>query len=69
MGFGVQGLGLRGLGFRGLGSRVQGLGFRVYGALVEPHRTLTEALKPPQRAQYPLIKEYTLNHNIKAPII
>ena len=22
-----------------------------------------------QRAQYPLIKEYTLNHNIKAPII
>ena len=23
----------------------------------------------PQRAQYPLIKEYTLNHNIKAPIV
>ena len=22
-----------------------------------------------QRTQYPLIKEYTLNHNIKAPII
>ena len=22
-----------------------------------------------QRAQYPLIKEYTLNHNVKAPII
>ena len=22
-----------------------------------------------QRSQYPLIKEYTLNHNIKAPII
>ena len=22
-----------------------------------------------QRAQYPLTKEYTLNHNIKAPII
>ena len=22
-----------------------------------------------QRAQYPLMKEYTLNHNIKAPII
>ena len=22
-----------------------------------------------QRAQHPLIKEYTLNHNIKAPII
>ena len=24
---------------------------------------------PPPRTQYPLIKEYTLNHNIKAPLI
>ena len=37
----------------GLPERVKGLGLGV------------EA----QRTQYPLIKEYTLNHNIKAPII
>ena len=30
--------------------------------------TAPAALRP-QRTQYPLIKEYTLNHNIKAPII
>ena len=24
---------------------------------------------PTQRAQYPLIKDYTLNHNMKAPLI
>ena len=26
-------------------------------------------VRPVQRAQYPLIKEYTLNHNIKTPVI
>ena len=33
------------------------------------HSVLRWTAAPPQRAQYPLIKEYTLNQNIEAPII
>ena len=35
----------------------------------EAAASLVFAVPKHQRAQYPLIKEYTLNHNIKAPII
>ena len=38
------------------------LGFRFQGSKVSVKGR-------PQRAQYPLIKEYSLNHNLKAPII
>ena len=41
-------------GLDGLGSRVEGLGLRLPGT---------------QTAQYPLIKEYRLNHNMKPYII
>ena len=34
-----------------------------------PEKKPNESKTLPQRAQYPLITEYTLNHNIKAPII
>ena len=49
------------------------LGWSSDGRLWPPIRqpTLTFELKPavPQRAQYPVIKEYSLNHNMKPYII
>ena len=38
---------------------------------VKPYKTPSEPLcsNPTQRAQYPLIKEYSLNHNMKPYMI
>ena len=45
-------------------------GLKPQEADTKPHGVLNLGLKPQtQRAQYPLSKEYTLNHNIRAPII
>ena len=48
-----------------------GAGARVpyQGMLLEGISPQQLGCRPSQRAQYPLIKEYTFNHNIKAPII
>ena len=74
MGFRVLWFGVRvwGSGFCGLGSGFKvwglgfyglGLGFRVWGLGLGPGFWPLGA----QRAQYLLIKAYTLNHNTKPP--
>ena len=84
LGFKVQGSGLRGLGWFRVGCSAQGFkAFST--ALLQLWNTICTIkpqlqkipLKPgksdespcPQRAQHPLIKEYSLNHNVKPYII
>ena len=60
LGFGVRDYGLR-LGFRALGFDTHTRTIGRQGQRVNWPRS--------QRAQYPLIKEYSLNHNMKPYII
>ena len=51
-------IGVRGFEGLGFGFGLSGLGIRVGGFC-------GGGFMGPQRAQYPLIKEYSLNHNMK----
>ena len=78
LGFRVQGVGLlrfRVLGLEALGFGGLGLDFRCFGEVesamsIRPVRVPKKVtLRFTQRAQYALIQEYSLNHNMKPYIM
>ena len=64
MGFGFRGLGFGVSGVRTASRKDASNSFHARGSVRD---TLPEARARTQRTQYPLTRDYTLNHNIKAP--